>query len=231
MLAERGADVAIVYRGDHAAAETTARLVRDAGRRALTLACDIADAAQVQAAYQHIADTLGSFRMLVCSAGAMTRFKTLRELEPEDWARSMAVDLTGTFHVLRYGVEPVARAGGGSIVVIGSIGAQMAPARNAHGAAAKAGVEALVRVTAREEARHGTRANVVAIGITDTDMARVALDSWGDEVTQRVIKGIPLRRIGTPQDVAQTVAFLLGNEASYITGKVIQVDGGQWIAG
>jgi NAD(P)-dependent dehydrogenase (short-subunit alcohol dehydrogenase family) len=107
----------------------------------------------------------------------------------------------------------------------------MVPSRNPHGAAAKAGVEALVRVLAREEARHRIRANVVAIGITDTDMARVGLDSWGEEVTRRVIKGIPLGRIGTPEDVAQAVVFLLGDESSYITGKVLQVDGGQLISG
>jgi NAD(P)-dependent dehydrogenase (short-subunit alcohol dehydrogenase family) len=169
--------------------------------------------------------------MLVSSAGAATQFRTLRDLSVEEWARTMAVDLSGTFHVLRHGLEPLKQAGGGSIVVIGSIGAQMVPSRNAHGAAAKAGVEALVRVAAREEARNGIRANVVAIGITDTDMAKVALGSWGDEITQRVTKGIPLGRIGTPEDVANAVVFLLGEEGAYITGKVLQVDGGQLISG
>jgi NAD(P)-dependent dehydrogenase (short-subunit alcohol dehydrogenase family) len=208
-----------------------ADFVRAHVRRALTIACDVADAAQVQRAYERIAAEFGAFRMLVSTVGAATRFQTLRELSPQEWARTIDIDLTGTFHVLRYGVEPIKQAGGGSIVVIGSIGAQMVPSRNAHGAAAKAGVEALVRVTAREEARNGIRANVVAIGITDTDMAKVALGSWGDEITQKVVKGIPLGRIGRPEDVANAVVFLLGEEGSYITGKVLQVDGGQLITG
>jgi len=122
------------------------------------------------------------------------------------------------------------RAGGGAIVAISSIAAQMCQARNVQGAAAKAGLEAIVRVVAREEGRHGIRANAVAIGLTDTDMGRVAFAEWGPETTARVIRGIPLRRIGTPEEVARVVCFLAGPDSAYITGKVLQVDGGQIIA-
>lgn len=228
-LAARGADVAIVYLGNHDQAQKTAEAVRAAGRRAYTLACDVSDAAQVEQAYRRIAAEFGPFQMLVSSIGTPTAFTRLRDLTPADWNKTIAVDLTGTYNILHYALAPLKDAGGGSIVVIGSIGAQMAPARNPHGAAAKAGVEALVRVLAREEARNCIRANVVAIGITDTDMARHSLDSWGEEITQRVIAGIPMGRIGTPEDVANCVVFLLGQEGAYITGKVLQVDGGQMI--
>jgi 3-oxoacyl-[acyl-carrier protein] reductase len=106
----------------------------------------------------------------------------------------------------------------------------MCQPRNAQGAAAKAGLEALIRVIAREEGKHGIRANVVAIGLTDTDMGRAALAAWGPETAQRVIRGIPLQRIGTPEEIAGVVCFLAGPGAAYITGKVLQVDGGQIIA-
>ena len=231
LLAKRGADVTIVYQSNHIEAEKTAVAVRALGRRAFTLACDVSDSAQVERAYQCIAAEFGDFQMLVSTVGAATAFKTVRDLTPADWAHTMNVDLNGTFNILHFGLTPLQKAGGGSIVVVGSIGAQMVPARNPHGAAAKAGVEALVRVVAREEARNHIRANVVAIGITDTDMARFALQSWGEEITKRVIKSIPLGRIGTPQDVANSVIFLLGDDGAYITGKVLQVDGGQLITG
>ena len=122
------------------------------------------------------------------------------------------------------------KAGGGAIVAISSIAAQMCQPRNVQGAAAKAGLEALVRVVAREEGRRGIRANAVAVGLTDTEMGRVAFAEWGPETTERVIRGIPLRRIGTPEEVARVVCFLAGPDGAYITGKVLQVDGGQIIA-
>lgn len=107
----------------------------------------------------------------------------------------------------------------------------MVPARNSHGSAAKAGVEALVRVLAREEARNRIRANAVAIGITDTDLFGPVRESWGEKAAKRVIGKIPLQRIGKPEDVAHAVVFLLSDEGAYVTGKVLQVDGGQYIGG
>ena len=106
----------------------------------------------------------------------------------------------------------------------------MCQPRNVQGAAAKAGVEAMVRVVAREEAKHGIRANAVAIGLTDTDMGRTAFAQWGPQTSERIVRAIPLRRIGTPEEVARVVCFLAGPDAAYITGKVLQVDGGQIIA-
>ncbi len=117
------------------------------------------------------------------------------------------------------------------IVAISSIAAQMCQSSNAQGAAAKAGLEALVRVIAREEGRHGIRANAVAIGLTDTDQTAIAFERWGPQASKKVVAGIPLGRIARPEEIAEVVAFLAGEEGGYITGKVIQVDGGQIIAG
>jgi NAD(P)-dependent dehydrogenase (short-subunit alcohol dehydrogenase family) len=121
--------------------------------------------------------------------------------------------------------------GRGVIIAISSIAAQMCQARNSQGAAAKAGLEALIRVVAREEGRHGIRANAISIGLTDTEQAQKAFDEWGDTKTQKIIAGIPLQRIGRPEEIARMAAYLAGEDGSYITGKVIQIDGGQMISG
>ncbi|MGE4243775.1 SDR family NAD(P)-dependent oxidoreductase [Ramlibacter sp.] len=231
LLAERGADVAVVCRSNLREAEVTAQAVRAAGRRAHVVQCDIADDAQVAAAYREVREALGPFRLLVSSAGVTTAFTPVRELSPAQWRAYVAVDLTGTFHILHHGAPYLEAAGGGCVVVVSSIASQMVPARNAHGAAAKAGVDALVRVFAKEEARRGIRANVVGIGLTETEMGARAVESWHPDTLKRVVAGIPLGRIATPEDVARSVVFLLGDEASYITGKVLQVDGGQFIGG
>jgi NAD(P)-dependent dehydrogenase (short-subunit alcohol dehydrogenase family) len=201
-LARRGADVAFLYRS------------RDT----------------VGAAIERAAAEFGKLDVLVQAAGAMGAWREVAELATEEWDRYLAVDLSGAFYAIRAALPYLRRAGGGAIVAISSIAAQMCQARNVQGAAAKAGLEAIVRVVAREEGRHGIRANAVAIGLTDTDMGRVALAEWGPETTARVIRGIPLRRIGTPEEVARVVCFLAGPDSAYITGKVLQVDGGQIIA-
>jgi NAD(P)-dependent dehydrogenase (short-subunit alcohol dehydrogenase family) len=152
------------------------------------------------------------------------------ELTVEQYDENVNVDMRSAFICSRAAVPHLRKAGGGAIVAISSIAAQMCQARNVQGAAAKAGLEAVVRVVAREEGRRGIRANAVAVGLTDTDMARTAFAEWGAESTERVVRGIPLRRIGTPEEVARVVCFLAGPDAAYITGKVLQVDGGQIIA-
>jgi NAD(P)-dependent dehydrogenase (short-subunit alcohol dehydrogenase family) len=167
----------------------------------------------------------------VQAAGGLVTWRDVADLDPGEWERFLAVDLSGAFYVIRAALPHLRAAGGGAIVAISSIAAQMCQPHNAQGAAAKAGLEALIRVVAREEGRRGIRANAVAIGLTDTDMGRAALDAWGPETTQRVVRTIPLQRIGTPEEVARAVCFLAGPDGAYVTGKVLQVDGGQIIAG
>jgi NAD(P)-dependent dehydrogenase (short-subunit alcohol dehydrogenase family) len=229
-LARRGADVAFIYHSRDAEAEATAAQIRALGRFALALKTDLADARGVAAAVERAAAEFGRLDILVQAAGAMGAWQDTAELSPEEWDRYLAVDLSGAFYVIRAAL-PHLRKGRGAIVAISSIAAQMCQARNVQGAAAKAGLEAVVRVVAREEGRRGVRANAVAVGLTDTEMGQTALEQWGPETTERIVRGIPLRRIGTPEEVARVVAFLAGPDAAYITGKVLQVDGGQIIAG
>jgi NAD(P)-dependent dehydrogenase (short-subunit alcohol dehydrogenase family) len=230
-LARRGADLAFVYYSRDSEGAYVEAAVRSQGRRALALKLDVADSTAVAQAVERAAGDLGGIDIVVHAAGAGGVWSTVAELAPRDWDRYLAVDLSGAFYVIRSALPHLRRSGDGAIVAISSIAAQMCQSRNTQGAAAKAGLEALVRVVAREEGRHGIRANAVAIGLTDTDMGRAALRQWGAETSERVIGAIPLRRIGTAEEVARAVCFLAGAEGAYITGKVLQVDGGQIIAG
>ena len=133
----------------------------------------------VGVAVDRAAAEFGRLDILVQAAGAMGAWHETAELSTEDWDRYLAVDLSGAFYVIRAAVPHLRKTGGGAIVAISSIAAQMCQARNVQGAAAKAGLEAMVRVVAREEGRRGIRANAVAVGLTDTDMARTAFAEWG----------------------------------------------------
>ena len=229
--ARRGADVAILYRSRHEEAEAVLAAIRSEGRKAAAVQADLADPAATRAAVDAAAAALGGISLLAHAAGAMGQWAGVAEMQPEEWQRYIAVDLNGCFFALSAAIPHLRAAGGGAILAISSIAAQMCQARNAQGAAAKAGVEALIRVTAKEEAKRGIRANALAIGLTATDMAQTAFDAWGPETTARIVKGIPLGRIATPEEVAGVACFMLGKECSYLTGKVLQLDGGQIIAG
>jgi NAD(P)-dependent dehydrogenase (short-subunit alcohol dehydrogenase family) len=230
-FARRGGDVAFMYHSHDAEAEATQTHILSEGRRAFALKADVADAAAVGAAVQRAATELGGIDVLAHAAGAMGAWSGVADLPVVDWDRYLAVDLSGAFYVIRSTLPLLRLTGGGAIVAISSIAAQMCQARNVQGAVAKAGVETLIRVVAREEGRHGIRANAVAIGLTDTDMGRAALAQWGPQTTERVVGSIPLQRIGTAEEIARVVCFLVGTDGAYITGKVLQVDGGQIIAG
>ena len=230
-FAQSGADVAFLYRSRSEQAREVSAAIEAAGRRALAFQADVSDAAAVRQAVQATMTQWGRLDVVVHAAGAPGVWKSVRQLTTEDWESYVAVDLNGAFHVIQAALNVMHDRGAGVIVAISSIAAQMCQARNAQGAAAKAGVEALVRVVAREEGRHGIRANAVAVGLTDTDMARDALQRWGPEATERIVAGIPAGRMGTPEEVANLVTFLASPEGVYITGKVIQIDGGQYIGG
>ena len=230
-LARKGSDVALIYRNRTDLAETVAGEIEALGRRAMPIGLDLAEADAVKEAVARVAGEWGEIDLLVHCAGALAAWSHVRDLEPEAFARFIDVDLTGAFNAVQAVLVRMHARGKGVIVAISSIAAQMCQARNVQGAAAKAGLEAMIRVVAREEGRHGIRANVVSIGLTDTAQTAQAFERWGPERAARVVAGIPLGRIARPEEIADMVSFLASDQGSYITGKVIQVDGGQIIAG
>ncbi len=230
-LARKGSDVALIYRTRTDLAEEVAGEIEALGRRAMPIALDLAEAGAVKDAVARIAGEWGPIDLLVHSAGALAAWSHVRDLPSEDFARYIDVDLIGAFNVIQAVLVPMHARGQGAIVAISSIAAQMCQTRNVQGAAAKAGLEAMIRVVAREEGRHGIRANVVSIGLTDTAQTAQAFERWGPERAAKVVAGIPLGRIAKPEEIADMVSFLASEQGGYITGKVIQVDGGQIIAG
>jgi len=223
-LAREGADVAILYHRSREQAEATARTVRELGRRAPLVQADVADAEQVERAVAETVATLGALDIAVANAGVASRPATVRELPLAEWRRVLATDLDGPFFTAR-AVLPHLVTRRGTLVFISSIGADVAAPGGAPYYVAKAGVNVLTKVIAREVASDGVRVNCVAPGLVRSDMGERMLRAVGEALLQ----GIPLGRAGEPADIGAAVVFLASDEASWITGKILRVDGGQWM--
>lgn len=219
---------ALVRRGVRPAvldlAATAARKGHDAAGAAVpVLGCDVRDPAAVASAVQTVEETLGPADHLVCAAGVVSE-APLHALAPEEFRRVVEVSLHGTFHALRAVLPRMTARGHGSVVTLSSGWARKGYPQGAHYAAAKAGVEALTKSAALEVASAGVRVNAVAPGPVETPM----LTAFADYHSRSAARAgaIPMGRIGAVRDVVDPVLFLLGEGARYITGQVIQVNGG-----
>ena len=222
-FAEEGADVAAVDLNGAAAAET-ADLVRALGRRAEAIRADVAESAQVEAAAQRAA-AFGRVDILVNNAG-ITRDATIRNMTDEAWDLVIGVHLKGTFLCTRAVLARMRATGrGGAVVNMSSISGKIGNFGQANYASAKAGIAALTKVTAREYARYGIRANAIQPGLIDTPMTR----AMGEEMLKARVADTPLGRIGRPDEIANVALFLASDLASYVTGAVIEVTGGRYI--
>jgi len=222
--AAAGADVAIGYRREAEAARAVVGEIEAAGRRGAAFAADVREYEPVQAMVEGARDALGGLDVVVANAGVPTRFQPLHEVEIGYWKRVLSIDLDGVFHTL-HAALPILRAqGSGVLLTISSIAADACAPNGGPYVAAKAAVNALTKVIARENARIGVRANVIAPGLIQTDIADGMLAQHGDTL----LKAIPLGRIGTADEVAKLAVYLASDAASWITGKVFRIDGGQW---
>jgi 3-oxoacyl-[acyl-carrier protein] reductase len=220
-LAEAGADVAIFYAGNHAAAEETVAEIRKLGRKGLALQVDVASGEQVESAMKQVIAEFGRIDILVNNAG-ITRDNLLMRMKEEEWDQVINTNLKGVFLCTKAVTRTMMKQRSGRIINISSVVGVMGNAGQANYVAAKAGVIGLTKTTARELAGRGITVNAIAPGYIETDMTSV-LD---EEVKKQMLTAIPLGRPGTARDVAEAVKFLASDSAAYITGQTLHVDGG-----
>ena len=223
-FARAGADVAIGYRRDTEAADSIRTEIETLGRRAALFAADVRNGEDVAAMVRGAHEQLGGLDIVVANAGVPTRFQPLHEVDPGYWQRVLDIDLNGVFHTLHAALPFLREQQNGVILTVSSIAADACGANGGPYVAAKAAVNALSKVVARENAKHHVRCNVIAPGLIATDIADGMMEAHGDAI----VKAIPLRRMGTPDEVAQMAVYLAGDDAAWITGKVFRIDGGQW---
>jgi 3-oxoacyl-[acyl-carrier protein] reductase len=219
-LAARGARLALVARTEERVASVAAEL----GSGARAYGCAVQDAERVQATVQRLQDEMGPVHGLVNNAG-ITRDALLVRMSQEDWEEVLAVNLTGTFNFTRAVAKGMMRQKFGRIVNVTSVIGQMGNAGQANYAASKAGIVGFTKAVARELASRNITVNAVAPGYIATAMTA----DLPDGVREDLMKTIPLQRLGTPEDVARIVAFLLSDDAAYVTGQVLNCDGGMWM--
>jgi 2-hydroxycyclohexanecarboxyl-CoA dehydrogenase len=226
-LAAEGHPVALLDRNG-SAAETEAANLSSQGRRASAHAVDVADRAALQGVFSEVQQELGPITILVTSAG-IESFDPILEITPEKWDHILAVNLTGTFTCMQLAVPDMIADGWGRIVTISSSSAQSGAPNMAHYVASKGGVIGLTKAFARELAVHGITVNTIPPTLVDTPMARHAEEVGNVPSIETMGKHVPLGRAGTPEDIAAMCAFLCSDEAGYITGQVIGVNGGMYI--
>jgi 3-oxoacyl-[acyl-carrier protein] reductase len=213
-FADAGDKVAITHRSGEPPADLVERGV-------LAVRCDITDAEQVEQAYKEIEEKHGNVEVLVANAG-ITRDQLLMRMSEEDFTSVLDTNLTGTFRVVKRANRGMLRARKGRVVLISSVVGLLGQAGQANYAASKAGLIGFARSLARELGSRNITFNVVAPGFVDTDMTRALTD----EQRAGIVTQVPMGRYGRPEEIAATVRFLASDDASYITGAVIPVDGG-----
>ncbi len=220
-LATQGADVAFSYKGNEVAARETAREIQALGRRALAIQGDVAEIESADAVVKAALDAFGKLDILVNNAG-ITRDDLIMRMSESAWREVLETNLFGAFWMTKAVTRPMLKARGGRIINITSVSGQAGQTGQANYSAAKAGLIGLTKATARELASRGITVNAVAPGFVLTELTQDLPDELKQEITSRT----PLGRFGTTEEIANAVAFLASDEAGYITGQVLAVDGG-----
>ena len=220
-LAGEGAKVAVVYRGSREAADKLVEEVARAGGAARAFQCDVADRAAVKACVEQVQKELGPVHILVNNAGVIADGLFVR-MEPEEWDKVVGTNLGGVFNFCRELAFPMMQKRAGRIINISSVAATHVNPGQANYAASKGAVNSFTRALAVELAGRGVTVNAIAPGFIETDMSAAVRNKAGDLIK----KIIPMKRIGTPEDIAKVALFLAGPDSGYITGQVLTVDGG-----
>jgi 3-oxoacyl-[acyl-carrier protein] reductase len=221
-LAAQGATVVAAARGDHANDSVAA--ITAAGHRAEALSVDVTDTAALERVPAGIVARHGRLDVLVSNAG-ITRDQLLMRMKRDDWDAVLATNLTATFVLAQAAMRPMLKQRGGRIIAVSSVVGQMGNAGQTNYAASKAGLIGFAKALAREVASRGITVNVIAPGMIETDMTRAMTDQGQVDWAAQ----IPLGRLGAVDDVAAAACFLASDEASYITGHVLAVNGGMYM--
>ena len=220
-LAGYGATVIVNYNGSQAKAEEVVKEIKHHGGRAEALRCNVAEFDQAKELIDGVIKTYGSLDILVNNAG-ITRDNLIMKMSEEDFDAVISTNLKGAFNCVKHASRQMLKQRSGRIINISSVSGVMGNAGQANYCASKAGVIGLTKSIARELGSRGITVNAVAPGFIETEMTEVL----SEEVKKTLGEQIPLKRFGTTRDIAETVAFLASDHAGYITGQVIQVDGG-----
>ncbi|MCJ7602433.1 MAG: 3-oxoacyl-[acyl-carrier-protein] reductase [Desulfobulbaceae bacterium] len=223
-LAGMGATVVVNYVSRPDAAEATVASIQEAGGNAVACQFDVADSEQVQAAFKKILADFGRVDILVNNAG-ITRDGLIAMMKEQAWDEVIDTNLKGAFNCIKAVSRPMMKQRWGRIVSITSVIGFAGNAGQANYAAAKAGMVGLTRSVAKELASRGVTVNGVAPGYIDTDMTK----ELAEEITEKIKAEIPMNSLGTVEDVAAAVAYLVSEEARYVTGQFIHVNGGMFM--
>ncbi|GAA1938982.1 3-oxoacyl-[acyl-carrier-protein] reductase [Amycolatopsis minnesotensis] len=220
-LAADGWDVSFCYRSDAEAATEVEKLVCEQGVRALPAKVDVANAGEVADWVRRTEEEFGEIGVVVTSAG-ITRDQPLALMSDDQWQDVVHTNLDGVFHVCRPAVFAMMKRKAGCVVNLSSVSGVYGNPTQTNYSASKAGIIGFTRALAKEVGRYGIRANAVAPGIIDTEMTQAMTEA----ARAKMLKSIPLRRFGAAGEVADLVSFLASDRAAYITGSVLQIDGG-----
>jgi 3-oxoacyl-[acyl-carrier protein] reductase len=220
-LAARGSNVAFSFTRNKELADQLIAEVENAGRRAIAFQADVTDADSAEKMVRTVKSELGSVDYLVNNAG-ITRDKLIMMMSEDDWDAVLDTNLKGVFNVTKPAVSVMVRQRRGAILNIASISGVVGMAGQTNYSASKAGLIGFTKALAKEVARRSITVNALALGLIETDMT----SALANEYKKKMIEQIPLGRYGTVEEVARVAVFLLSDDARYITGQVIQADGG-----